>query len=618
MAIKSDRIVIVSVIGELYSNNSNVCNMLVGENDVFKRENDMKGVFAIASQLQIKDNNNNDDNTVLLLLDIEGCANYDKQLYMMCMLISSCVVYNCISNDVDASVGNFMQLHNKVQTQVNNNNTGVNSSQLMFLFQNAISSNNNGISATHNSMLSNAYSHITTHQISNDMHDVLAVICPKTINNLYVTGECLYGLFQEVTDMLNTDSSINLSKAFTNVLSLCIEDSAILLNSNMTYNSLKQVFSSNNIYDNTKTIFDTLLSQQLKSLSSTPICVSLNAHMIIDAVQLITAKLIDVYETLFAQSKANFSSLISSFSSGNSVYNGETIPNINVTNIEEYFALYTKYLQDIFVNAIFKHTAFDYNEQLLSPLFNSVVVDGIAQISKQLSKEVEHVVNENKKLRDEIASMRETIRKIQKSKDDEILKLKLKCEMEQRDKENKEIELRKFESEREKYEELLKKERSEKERIERKLRDSSKSVASEQGSSAMEGGKKEVNDLKERFDDITKVFFKFQTAVNLIEDNNGSTNGHDGRNFFVDNILIEKSIQQLEQKYSGVLDLLGEKNALESLAGGYEKEIVFLKKVIKDLEVNLHRQIDTTQYYKDKCKELSDKLEQVLTLYEKS
>jgi hypothetical protein len=99
--------------------------------------------------------------------------------------------------------------------------------------------------------------------------------------------------------------------------------------------------------------------------------------------------------------------------------------------------------------------------------------------------------------------------------------------------------------------------------------------------------------------------------VNLIEDNND-------RNFFVENIFIEKSIQQLETKYSDVLDLLGEKNALESLAEGYEKEILFLKKVITDLEMNMHKQIDSTHYYKDKCKELSDKLEQVLTLYEKS
>ena len=618
MGIKSNRIVVVSVIGEKGGSNSSVCNGIYGEGEVFKgREGEMKGMFAIAKQLHGNSNSNNsnssgDDNTVMLLLDVEGCSNYDKQLYMMCMLISSCVIYNCISDDVEVCVNNFMELHNKAQAQVNTNNS-MNSAQLMFLFQNAINNRNSNV-LTHNTILTNTYSHITTHQTSSNIYNILPTLSPKTINNLYVTGECLYGLFQELTDLLNSDTPINITKTFTNILSLCIEDNAILLNSNITYNSLQDTFTSNNIYDNTKVIFDTLLSKQLKSLSSTPICASLNANIILDAVQLLTSKLIDVYETLFTQSKDSFSSLINSFSSANSIYNGETIPNINLTNIEEYFTLYTKYLHDIFINSIFKFSAFDYNEQLLSPLFNSIVIDNITHISKQLNKEVERVVNENNELRNEIANMKETIKKIQKNKDDEILKLKLKCEMEQRDKENKEIELRKFESEREKYEEMLKKERNEKERLEKKLRDSLKSITNEQGGcySCIEGNVKEVNDLKERFDDVMKVFFKFQTAVNLIEDNNN------GKNFFMENIYIEKSIQQLEMKYADVLDLLGEKNALESLAGGYEKEIMFLKKVIKDLEVNMHKQIDTTHYYKDKCKELSDKLEQVLILYETS
>lgn len=617
MGIKSNRIVIVSVIGEKDKSNWNVCNGIIGEGEVFKeRETDMKGVFAIAKQLHSNSNSNNgsgDDNTVMLLLDVEGCSNYDKQLYMMCMLISSCVIYNCVSDDIKVCMNNFIELHNKAQTQAQINTNNINSSQLMFLFKNAIN-NSNSNAITHNTILTNTYSHITTHQTSSNIHNILPTLSPKTINNLYVTGECLYGLFQELTDLLNSDTPININKTFTNILSLCIEDNAILLNSNITYNSLQDTFTSNNIYDNTKLIFDTLLSKQLKSLSSTPICASLNANIILDAVQLLTSKLIDVYETLFTQSKDNFSSLINSFSSVNSIYNGETIPNINLTNIEEYFTLYTKYLHDIFINLIFKFSAFDYNEQLLSPLFNSIVIDNITHISKQLNKEVERVVNENNKLRNEICNMKETIKKIQKNKDDEILKLKLKCEMEQRDKENKEIELRKFESEREKYEEMLKKERTEKERLEKKLRDSLKSITNEQGGccSCTEGNVKEVNDLKEKFDDVTKVFFKFQTAVNLIEDNNS------GKNFFMENIYIEKSIQQLEMKYADVLDLLREKNALESLAGGYEKEIMFLKKVIKDLEVNMHKQIDTTHYYKDKCKELSDKLEQVLTLYERS
>ena len=74
--------------------------------------------------------------------------------------------------------------------------------------------------------------------------------------------------------------------------------------------------------------------------------------------------------------------------------------------------------------------------------------------------------------------------------------------------------------------------------------------------------------LKNDYNEITDIFVKYKMLVNkLIHD----------KEFFFEDLLIDRTLGDLRKKYPEIFDLLNEKESLENLKAYYDKQIEILR-----------------------------------------
>ena len=113
--------------------------------------------------------------------------------------------------------------------------------------------------------------------------------------------------------------------------------------------------------------------------------------------------------------------------------------------------------------------------------------------------------------------------------------------------------------------------------------------------------------LKNDYNDIANIFVKYKILVNkLIND----------KDFFFEDLLIDKTLSDLRKKYPDIFDLLNEKESLDNLKIYYDKQIEILRKENLDLKEKNSNQLNAINELKEKLDEANKTIEDRMGLYE--
>ena len=117
----------------------------------------------------------------------------------------------------------------------------------------------------------------------------------------------------------------------------------------------------------------------------------------------------------------------------------------------------------------------------------------------------------------------------------------------------------------------------------------------------------QLESLKNDYNDITNIFVKYKMLVSkLIND----------KDFFFEDILIDKSIGDLRKKYPEIFGLLSEKESLENMKNYYDKQMEILRNENINLkEKNMNQSIEINEL-KEKLDETNKIIDDKITIIE--
>jgi hypothetical protein len=201
-------------------------------------------------------------------------------------------------------------------------------------------------------------------------------------------------------------------------------------------------------------------------------------------------------------------------------------------------------------------------------------------------------------------------------KSEEINKLKLKLEKKEREIKEKELEIMTLINiEKEKYNQLEEKynlEINEKNTHIRELTKNSNSLNQmiNIGGNPQEGNNNEMvqlESLKNEYNYITNIFVKYKMLVSkLIND----------KDFFFEDILIDKTIGDVRKKYPEIFGLLSEKESLENMKNYYDKQREILRNENISLKETNMNQAEEINDLKEKLDETSKLVDDKVTIIE--
>jgi hypothetical protein len=191
--------------------------------------------------------------------------------------------------------------------------------------------------------------------------------------------------------------------------------------------------------------------------------------------------------------------------------------------------------------------------------------------------QINKLIEDNKKIKTEFNNFKVNQQKLIQQKNEEINDLKLKTDKQDRLMKEKELEnMTLINIEKEKYNQLEEKynlEINEKNSHIRELTKNSNSLSqlTTTGGAAQDANNLEImqlESLKNDYNDITNILVKYKMLVSkLIND----------KDFFFEDILIDKTIGDLRKKYPEIFGLLSEKESLENMKNYYDKQIEILR-----------------------------------------
>jgi hypothetical protein len=113
--------------------------------------------------------------------------------------------------------------------------------------------------------------------------------------------------------------------------------------------------------------------------------------------------------------------------------------------------------------------------------------------------------------------------------------------------------------------------------------------------------------LKNDYNDITNIFIKYKILVNKL---------FNDKDFFFENILIDKTIGDLRKKYPEIFGLLTEKESLENMKSYYDKQIEILRNENVSLKEKNLVQISEINELKEKLDESNKIIDDNISLIE--
>ena len=662
--LNSNFISIISVIGPEKSEKTYFSNLLIGDKDAFDNSKSTCGIYMWGQPIA------HGENTDLLVLDTEGLykssnekTSYDKQIFTLSCLLSSIMIYNsdesindCInkfSNLAKECLSNIKKIEGKDLTPaelplvyfiLHNNNIDSNSANQQFrsnVQDNPIFSyffknfkicvlKKAGDIGKEMTILEKAKTSVglkiddlgslddqdykqKAKLIKDQIMDDLE---PKKINNCNLDGKCLFGLIQSFVDSLKNGENIILFNQFNNVLSLCLSDVVDQINFNFTSDKLNEKIATNTSFEETfldicKVTFDSIINEQYDKFKSMPIAKISPSPNVINGIKSIFRKCLDTFCENIQASVDKKSNII------NETSKMEFTNKLEAYNIEKLLNGYTNFIYEKILLPLYEpnNKKLQNNDKILQ-ILKTKICGTIEKISPLIQGKVNKLIEDNLNLKNEFNNHKKKHEKEMIQKSEEIYDLKLKIEKKDRDIKEKELEnMTLVNIEKEKYAQLEEKynqEINEKNNRIKELTKNSNSLTFSQIANSGAPGAGDINSLqlealKNDYNDIANIFVKYKILVNkLIND----------KEFFFEDLLIDKTLSDLRKKYPEIFDLLSEKESLDNLKIYYDKQIEILRKENFDLKEKNSNQLLEINELKEKLDEANKTIEERMGLYE--
>jgi predicted nucleic acid-binding Zn-ribbon protein len=646
--LNTNKIGIISIIGPEKSEKSYFANLILGEKAAFDSSKSTTDIYTWGQPIV------QGDSTELLVIDTEGLykqinskTQYDKHTFILSCLSSSIMIYNtnetiqdCVNkftNLAKESLSCIKKINGKDLTStdmplvyfiLHNNNIDSNTANQQFrnlvkdnpifsiFFQNykicvlkKAGDINVDLKRT-KSFYSKKIAEIGSldevdykqkaklikDQIMNDLE-------PKKINNCNIDGKCLFGLLQLFVDSLNKNENIILFEQFNKVLALCLSEIVDQINFNYTSEKLEEKMAKKIAFEETyldtiKVTFTETIMEQFEKLKSTPIVKISPSTNVVNNIELILHKCINILCQNIQSNVDNKTKII------NDMSKLEFNFKIKNSNIEQVFNEYNSFIyKKIFEPLFGKNDLKLQNNDKILKILEDKICGIISKISLIIQGNIVKLISENKKIKDEFDEFKKNHQKEIEKKEKDFKDRTINLEKRELDIKQKELFIKEdLKREQLKYSQLetrynnFSRELKEKNKQIEELLNKNKELANSKvfkNSNIYDVNNIQLKDLKNDYNNILDIFVNYKILVNkLIND----------KDFFFENILIDKNIGNLEKKYPKIFNLISERETLEEFIQAFTKEKERLNNEIKRIET-------INNDLKNQIKDLNEKLE---------
>ena len=646
--LNTNKIGIISIIGPEKSEKSYFANLILGEKAAFDSSKSTTDIYTWGQPIV------QGDSTELLVIDTEGLykqinskTQYDKHTFILSCLSSSIMIYNtnetiqdCVNkftNLAKESLSCIKKINGKDLTStdmplvyfiLHNNNIDSNTANQQFrnlvkdnpifsiFFQNykicvlkKAGDINVDLKRT-KSFYSKKIAEIGSldevdykqkaklikDQIMNDLE-------PKKINNCNIDGKCLFGLLQLFVDSLNKNENIILFEQFNKVLALCLSEIVDQINFNYTSEKLEEKMAKKIAFEETyldtiKVTFTETIMEQFEKLKSTPIVKISPSTNVVNNIELILHKCINILCQNIQSNVDNKTKII------NDMSKLEFNFKIKNSNIEQVFNEYNSFIyKKIFEPLFGKNDLKLQNNDKILKILEDKICGIISKISLIIQGNIVKLISENKKIKDEFDEFKKNHQKEIEKKEKDFKDRTINLEKRELDIKQKELFIKEdLKREQLKYSQLetrynnFSRELKEKNKQIEELLNKNKELSNSKvfkNSNIYDVNNIQLKDLKNDYNNILDIFVNYKILVNkLIND----------KDFFFENILIDKNIGNLEKKYPKIFNLISERETLEEFIQAFTKEKDRLNNEIKRIET-------INNDLKNQIKDLNEKLE---------
>ena len=646
--LNTNKIGIISIIGPEKSEKSYFANLILGEKAAFDSSKSTTDIYTWGQPIV------QGDSTELLVIDTEGLykqinskTQYDKHTFILSCLSSSIMIYNtnetiqdCVNkftNLAKESLSCIKKINGKDLTStdmplvyfiLHNNNIDSNTANQQFrnlvkdnpifsiFFQNykicvlkKAGDINVDLKRT-KSFYSKKIAEIGSldevdykqkaklikDQIMNDLE-------PKKINNCNIDGKCLFGLLQLFVDSLNKNENIILYEQFNKVLALCLSEIVDQINFNYTSEKLEEKITKKIAFEETyldtiKVTFTETIMEQFEKLKSTPIVKISPSTNVVNNIELILHKCINILCQNIQSNVDNKTKII------NDMSKLEFNFKIKNSNIEQVFNEYNSFIyKKIFEPLFGKNDLKLQNNDKILKILEDKICGIISKISLIIQGNIVKLISENKKIKDEFDEFKKNHQKEIEKKEKDFKDRTINLEKRELDIKQKELFIKEdLKREQLKYSQLetrynnFSRELKEKNKQIEELLNKNKELSNSKvfkNSNIYDVNNIQLKDLKNDYNNILDIFVNYKILVNkLIND----------KDFFFENILIDKNIGNLEKKYPKIFNLISERETLEEFIQAFTKEKERLNNEIKRIET-------INNDLKNQIKDLNEKLE---------
>ena len=659
--LNSNSIGIISLIGPQDSDKSSFANVIIGDKAAFDTSEKMEGIYMWGQPIV------HQENTDLLVLDTESLykqsnlnTSYDKQTFILSCLLSSIMIYNtnesiveCISkfsNLAKESLSCLKKIEGKELTPAELplvyfllHNINIDTSSAVSQFKSLAKDNpifvkyfnrfkiivlkkaGENIMSKSRTMATlkledlGALDDQDYKQKAKSVKDqIMNDLQPKKINNCNLDGKCLFGLIQSFVDSLNKGENIILINQFNNVLSLCLSEVVDQINYSFTSEQLNKKMISNTSFEETyleicKVSFKDCINEQFDKFKSMPIVKISPSPSLFNGIKLIFIKCLDVMCEIIQGSVDKKAKLINDISKLDYVFSKK----LDGGNIEQVLYKLSNFINEKILTPLFEpnNQKFQNSDQILQ-ILKTKICEKIEKISPMIQNIINKLTEDKQKIEEEFNNFKSKHKTEMEQKNDEINELKLRLEKQDRIMKEKELEtINLINIEKDKYEkkeEKYKNELNEKSSHINELIKHSNTLNqySSVGGNVLDTNNNDIMKLeaiKNDYNYITNILVKYKMLVNkLISD----------KDFFFENMLIDKSIGDLQRKYPDIFGLLSEKDSLEDMKFNYDKKIEILNNEKTNLKEKINIQAKEINELKEKLEGNNKELEEQNTIIE--
>jgi chromosome segregation ATPase len=360
-----------------------------------------------------------------------------------------------------------------------------------------------------------------------------------------------------------------------------------------------------------KNTYNDCINEQFDKFKSMPVVKISPSMSIFKGINLIFRKVVDLLCENIQASIDKKTKIINDISKTD-----YTIPHkLDGHNIEQLLYKLSNFINESILTPLYEpnNNKLQNNDKILQ-ILKSKICQTIEKISPLIQGQINKLIEDNKKLTNEFNTFKKNHQKEMQQKNDEINELKIKTEKQDRLMKEKELEnMILINIEKEKYNQLEEKynlEINEKNTHIKELTKNSINQINNLGGinndiNSIENQMEEA--LKNDYNDITNIFIKYKILVNKL---------FNDKDFFFENILIDKTLGDLRKKYPEIFGLLTEKESLEKMKSYYDKQIEILRNENVSLKEKNLAQISEINELKEKLDESNKIIDDNISLIE--